>query len=636
MQGLCGFIHFAAPPVAPDVLARMRDALVRTPWSRSDAWQSDAIGLAGVHWAQRERPQAPVLLRHDPATGCRAVADARLDDRDALVSALGLPREARDGDDAALVLQAWLRWGEGCVERLEGDFAFAVHDPRRGGLFLARDRMGVRPLFLHHAPGKLCVFGSSADAVLAHPQVPATLDEGRIADFLVSQLEGLDKTSTYFRDIQRLPPAHWIAIDHAPARTRRYWSLADAKTPDLPDTDAAWADALGAALDAAVARHLDGDETIGCMLSGGLDSSSLAIVASQQLAAAGRGPLPTFSSIDASDPDCAETQAIRAMLALPGFAPTLIDHADLAALRPQLLQDIARAEEPVDALAALLHAQYRMAALHGVDALMDGIDGDSLFSPGAGLVRQIRGGHWRQAWRNAQGLQRILGQPGTARRALGQATRSALMPDPLRAQVAALRLGGRTRRNIETSLIAPDFARRIDLRGRLATLARHGSPDRSDARREAVAALDHPYTTVALERYHRLGAAHGVQPRHPFTDRRLLELCVHLPDGQRFDRGWSKAVLRRAMTGRLPDPVAWRRGKQHLGWTLTRRLLAPDRDALAARLAGQWAVLAPYLDRAKLDRALAALDRPGDDEALQSLFEALALGHWLTQRTGHA
>ena len=137
--------------------------------------------------------------------------------------------------------------------------------------------------------------------------------------------------------------------------------------------------------------------------------------------------------------------------------------------------------------------------------------------------------------------------------------RSALMPDRLRDRVATLRLGSTTRRNIATSLIAPDFARRIDLRARLAALARHGVHDRSDVRLGAASTLDHPYVTVAVERYHRLGAAHGVQPRHPFTDRRLLELCVHLPDRQRFDRGWSKAVLRRAMAG----PAARRRRLAH-------------------------------------------------------------------------
>jgi asparagine synthase (glutamine-hydrolysing) len=630
MQGFCGFIHFDAAPPAPDVLARMRDALVRTAWSRGDAWQSDGVGLAATHWARGERPHAPTLLHLDAATGCRVVADARLDDRDALAAALGL---SRDLDDAALLLHAWLRWGDHCVERLEGDFAFAIHDPRRAALFLARDRMGVRPLFWHHVAGRLCVFGSSPAAVLAHPSVPATIDEGRIADFLVTQLEGIDKTSTFHRDIQRLPPAHAIVLTADGARSRRYWSLADAATPALPQTDAAWADAVTAALERAVANHLSDHDTVGCMLSGGLDSSSLAVIASQQLMAAGRGPLPTFSSIDSGDPDCAETRAIRAMLALPGLAPTLVDHDDLEALRPHLLQDIAHAEEPIDAMVALLHAQYRMASVQGVDALMDGIDGDSLFSHGAGLVRQLRGGRWREAWRNAHAHQRIFDQPGLARWALAQAARSALVPDRLRAPVARLRLGAATRSNIRESLIAPDFARRIDLRARLATLARHGSHDRSDVRAEAIATLDRPSVTVALERYQRIGAAHGVQPRHPFTDRRLMELCIHLPDRQRFDAGWSKAVLRRALQGRLPDAVCWRMGKQHLGWALTRRLMAPELGALAGRLAGQRDLLAPYVDLSRLDRALAAVGRPGDDDAALMVFEAAALAGWLTRRT---
>ena len=99
-------------------------------------------------------------------SGCVAIADARLDNPAELRAALDLPAPDhapdRSTDHAAqLILHAWLRWGEDCVERIDGDFAFAVHDPRQRMLFLARDRMGQRPLHVHHVPGRLLVFASS-------------------------------------------------------------------------------------------------------------------------------------------------------------------------------------------------------------------------------------------------------------------------------------------------------------------------------------------------------------------------------------------------------------------------------------------------------------------------------------------
>ncbi|MDB6162917.1 MAG: hypothetical protein JWL98_349, partial [Xanthomonadaceae bacterium] len=470
---------------------------------------------------------------------------------------------------------------------------------------------------------------------LAHPQVPATRNEGRVADFLITQLEGIDKTSTFHAAVERLPPAHGVWIDRRAVRRQQYWSLQLSATDTLPRSDDVWSQAVADALERAVARHLTGPAPVGCMLSGGLDSSSIAIVANAQLVAQGRGPLATFSSIDSSDGDCAETSAIRSMLALPGFDPTVIDHAAPGRLLDRLQTLVQEADEPFDALMTLVNAQYCAATDKGVDAVMDGVDGDSLFLEGAGIVRQLRSGHWRAAWKNARGQRRIHGEGAPVLLELGKAARSALVPDALRSRVTALRRHRQVRDNLATSLIAPDFAHRIDLRGRLATIAHHRSlGPRTSAPQEALEALAHPYLTAALERYHRVAAAHGAQPRHPFTDRRLLELCVNLPDRQRFHDGWSKAVLRCAMRDRLPPAVCWRTGKQHLGWALTRALLTHDAGTLTAELRANRKVLDPYVDQARLDAALSALGKPGDDAAAQLVFEALILASWLPRHPG--
>src|SRR5690606_19814762 len=197
------------------------------------------------------------------------------------------------------------------------------------------DIVGARPLYVHHAPGRLLAFASRAKALLALPVVPDDLDEGRIADALVNQLEAIDKTSTFYHEIKRLPPAHTLAVDPQRSRQQRYWRLQPGLVSPLPRTDAQWADALTDVLERAVRNHLDGDVRVGCMLSGGMDSSSLAEIARDQLASAGKGPLPTFSSID-DDPACPETRAIRAVLEQSGFAPTLVAPAGIESLRTEL------------------------------------------------------------------------------------------------------------------------------------------------------------------------------------------------------------------------------------------------------------------------------------------------------------
>ena len=129
---------------------------------------------------------------------------------------------------------------------------------------------------------------------------------------------------------------------------------------------------------------------------------------------------------------------------------------------------------------------------------------------------------------------------------LGRATVRAVIPQPALQAVRGWRSRDEAGQNIATSLISRGFAERIDLGERLATLRAHRPQvPPKDAGAESVVALQHPYVTVALERYHRVAAAHGVQPRHPFTDRQLIEFAVTLPDRQRQSDGWSKAVLRR-------------------------------------------------------------------------------------------
>lgn len=628
MQGICGFLHLDGQRAAASCLEGMRAALVRTSWSTGTSSLEGHLGLAGMHWAAHEQPWVlPLVVRHGPS-GCSIAAEARLDDRDELRKAIGLPADdPACAHDAALILHAWLRWKTRCVDHIEGDFAFAVHDPGQGGIFLARDRFGVRPLVYHHSPGRLIAFGSSTSSVLAHPDVPRTVNEGRIADSLVTELEGIDKTSTFHQGIQRLPPASTLWIDAAGSRLEHYWSLRgqlDRVAQNVRSSDE-WAEAFSAALELAVGRHLAAPEPLGCMLSGGMDSSSLAVIARDQLRAMGRGPLPTFSAIDSTSPADAETAAVRAMLALGGFQPSFSDLATLGADTTTLLSCLEDSEEPFDASMTLIHAQYLTASRAGIAALMDGIDGDSLLLSGEALARQVRSGHWREALRNARSNSRTYPDGPTMTWQLLRATARAFLPAAIRRTLK--RLSGRdtAQSRMAGSLISQDFADRIGVPERLKALDAHGANRPDNPLGEAIATFEHPYLTVGLERYHRIAASHGISPRHPFIDRRLVELAVHLPDRQRHADGWAKAILRRIMTGRLPPEVRLRRDKQHLGWKFIRAVLAPDLGQIRQQLNDQWELLAPYLDRHQLE---AALDR-GGDAALEAVLTAQALAAWL-------
>lgn len=633
MKAICGFLHLegqAAPPAALDAL---RQALVYNPATftessgrlRSDARIQDALALGAARWSQQPDTLAEPQTGMHAATGCIATVDARIANASELRAALSLGNTTAGTPE--LLLHAWLRWGEDCVDHLEGDFAFALFDPREQVLFCARDRMGVRPLYLHHVPGKFFAFASRARALLALPQVPRDLNPGRIADALVTPLEIIDKTSTFHAAIQRLPPAHTCRITPDALSLRNYWKPRPGRVAPLPRDDAGWADALTEVLERAVAAHLGEGNTVGCMLSGGMDSSSLAAIARDQRVRAGRAPIATFSSIDCVE-GCAETIAIRAVLTQPGFAPTLIDPDQVDAIAAELHAALFACEEPFDIWMSLVHAQYLMAARTGMTAVMDGIDADVLLTSGSALIRQIRHGHWVSAWRNARGQQRHYPDL-PAWRTLAGATRSALTPDWARPPLRRLRRRLRQRDSLDHSWIAPEFAAAVRLEDRLATFG-HWSPPvlEHTAPEEAAVGLLHPCTIGGFERYHRVASWYGVDPRHPFNDREVMELCVNLPDHQRFRNGHTKFVLRNAMRGRLPESVCWRTGKEHLGSDVTLRVLAHGVDPNQA-LGDRRDLLAPYIARGKLERAIAIPWAQANADTQGDILQALALALWL-------
>lgn len=623
MLGICGFVSLNDEPGSRATLARMQGALVRcgTP-SFSEA--SDGTGFLGTAgWHATAHVESANACHLHAASGCIVVADSRLEDKSNLIHAMGLPQD-RQWSDAELIARLWLRHGQDITTRLNGDFAFAIWDPRQHMMFCARDRMGVKPLYIHYTPNRLFAFASRAEALLQVPQIPTDIDDGRIADALTSHLETVDKTSTFFCAIKRLPPAHWVEVNPSGRKQEKYWRLEPGRVSPLPRTNAQWSEALSAVLERAVHRHLNGAAAVGCMLSGGLDSSSLAVIARNQSMAAGRGLLPTFSSINEM-PGCPETEAIRSVLKQPGYAPTVIGSSLIESLRSQLEAAGKDSEEPFDSGMYLLHAQYMMAAGRGIEAVMDGVDGDTVLADSNAIAHQIRSLELLSAWRNAKGEQRMY--PALrAWKIMVRAASQVVVPRRLSNAMATLSLPRQANALVRGTLLSQEFATRIAIHERLRTYSRWRATSPHELPTQSMQQIEHPNTTAAFERYHRVAARYGVEPRHPFNDREVVELCVNLPNDQCLHDGWNKIVLRRAMQGRLPDDVCWRTGKEHLGWSLTLELALANENTTVERLTALRPLLAPFVDLAKLDAACRNLRHTASQsQALQ----ALALGQWL-------
>ncbi|MEO9212203.1 MAG: asparagine synthetase B, partial [Caulobacteraceae bacterium] len=259
------------------------------------------------------------------ADGRVLAADVRLDNRGELEAALGLdPAAAAGRSDAAILLAAWERWETGAFDRLAGDYAFALWDPRRRRLVLARDAMGHRPLH-YCATGESLAFASMPKGLLALADSPPAPDLVRLAGFLA--LDAETGSRSFFEGVERVEPGCWLTAEAGGLRLARHWPPA---TRPRPPTDDAVACALRvrALLETAVNAHLRGaGATVGAHLSSGWDSGAVAGVAARLIGARG-GRVIAF------------TAAPRAGYDLPAPEGRHGDEAPLAAVTAALHPDI--------------------------------------------------------------------------------------------------------------------------------------------------------------------------------------------------------------------------------------------------------------------------------------------------------
>ncbi len=277
MSGIVGIVHFDGAPVDRQVLGRLTAFMAFRGPDSQEIWID---GHAGLGHASLKTTEESEHERQPFTLDGRIwiVADARVDARRELIAKLktkGHENLSPNATDAELILLAYLVWGEDCVEHLLGDFAFAIWDGPQQRLFCARDHLGVKPFFYAHLGQKL-VFSSSLDCIRQHPAVSDRLNDLAIADFLLFDLNQ-DLATTSFADIQRIPPAHTATWSSSGLQLLRYWTLPIDEPLYFRNTDD-YVDRFNELLDQAVDDRLR-TKKVGVMMSGGLDSPTLAATA---------------------------------------------------------------------------------------------------------------------------------------------------------------------------------------------------------------------------------------------------------------------------------------------------------------------------------------------------------------------
>jgi asparagine synthase (glutamine-hydrolysing) len=281
LSGFAGIFHKDGTPIESALLQSFADSLSdRGPDGRGN-WMDGAIGM--VH---------ALLRTTDESTGERQpaslegrywiVADARLDCRTEVIEELQRAKRevCSNAPDCELILHAYASWGTTCVDHLRGDFSFALWDASRKQLFCARDQFGVKP-FYYAQLGEIFLFSNTLDCLRVHPAVSARLNDLAIADFLLFDMIQ-EPGITSFADIQRLAPAHALFCDRGGISLRRYWTL-PVSAPISYKRPGECVEHFRELLDRAVKDRLR-TNSVGVLMSGGLDSPTVAASAQRTLA----------------------------------------------------------------------------------------------------------------------------------------------------------------------------------------------------------------------------------------------------------------------------------------------------------------------------------------------------------------
>jgi len=490
-------------------------------------------------------------------------------------------RRFRTQSDTEVILHAYAVYGEACVERLAGMFAFALWDATERRLFLARDRLGKKPLYYWQRE-RLFLFASEPKALLCHPAVGRAVDWSALHHYLAFGYTPAARS--IFDEIRKLPPAHTATFAAGRLTERCYWRLPAAVTPGgarvtLEESAAA----IRRGLREAVRLRLESDVPLGVFLSGGVDSS--AIVASMREVTTGR--IATFSvGFGRSAPSYDELPYAR--LVAQRFAT---DHheeilePDVRALVPDIVRGF---DEPFADSSAIPTYVVAQATARHVKVALSGIGGDETF---AGYPRylglRVSALHARlPRWlrRAARELASRLPDSGSSRNWADWARRFTAEPDaaPGERYIGWTRFFGDAQLE---RLAAPALARHLgpgvaELQRRAFAAGADGDPVDGAFRVDLAAYLPDDLLAMA----DRMSMASSLEVRAPFCDHRLIEESLRLSPRAKMPGGRLKGLLKRAFAGVLPDEILTHRKQGFMiplgDWL--RRDLRPALDELLA------------------------------------------------------
>lgn len=521
----------------------------------------------------------------------------------------------RSTGDTEVLLTAYREWGEACLPRLNGMWAFLVYDRSSKQLFGARDRYGIKPLYTYRDAQQV-LFASEIKAIRDSGATRLVPDRGSIARFLLDDRLDDSERTFYEGVVQVEAGSAFVLGETGVLRTWRYAPLQPACDVGDPVQE------CRKLFDDAISLRMRGDVPVGVQLSGGLDSTAIACRTALHWVRAGRAP-GDLKAICYQASEFDESPQIEATLRQTGASQLVLD-AQPGELWSSIERHLWHQDEPVHSFTSLVGFKLmELTRAHGIKVLLNGQGADEVFAGYGNYFPEywadlIRGGAWGAAWRE---MSNFAASQGVGRRrivlgALAKAMRQSLFVLPGYSWLSRARMRGRVDTN-------PWVSR--ELKQYWVAGAAANTRGLDAALRCSVQVSPLP---LFLRVEDRNAMAHGVEVRLPFLDHRLVELAFGLGAAWKLKGPHTKYLLRKAMQGRIPDVVRLQTRKYGFPTsveTLFRgALYEPLRDLLASRFvreSGLW-------NRQTVTTALEQ-HRRGEHNHGAQLFDVAQLCLWL-------
>ena len=554
MSGIAGIIHFDGKPVALGQIESMTAAMHYRGPDGTNHWRKGNVALGQC--MLRTTPES--LEENQPLTNedetLVLVMDGRVDNWEELRrELLGKGAVLRTRADAELVLRAYEVWGRDCLAHIDGDFALVIWDARKQEAFCARDRIGNKSFHYHWVANTL-VFATELHPILGLPWVERRPNEGMLAEFLAWDIDSLDET--LWVNIYRLKPAHDMVVVCGNVQTRQYWTP-DKKAQQPFSRDEDYFERYLELLTDSVRRLSRSHCSVGCEVSGGLDSSALYCVA-DKLRRGGRLPTPSLQGYTLAFSGQDAANELVYARAVGEYLGVTIHEIPPSIMSLEWYQTMAQEKRDLAAFpnGAMSVNLWGRASQDGCRVVLNGVGGDEWLTGSpvyyAEELRKFEIGHVIKCFKADSAVFGF-------KQALFWLIRYGffeLMPELFQSGIKTLFGRGRG----APYWLSPEFVRLLASRGRNARYMRCSRVERV-GQKQLFAMLNNGFRVVSGEMAERLIARSMLEVRRPFNAVSLVEFALSTPERLRLAGGVNKYLHVKALGGVLPPQISRRQTK---------------------------------------------------------------------------